>query len=214
MDLDFGITYPYLRPSFLIKVVTGLFAFATLIYLFVLDSNLFEYLWRLCGNKNGDFTAAITAFFILAIIVNVLIHIESIISKIPFIGDSMLKRVIVGGAFSGFVFILALSYGIEYSLSQRDFDFTMRFIIYYEIHADIQEYKDWAHEHYDQDGKVDNYFDNRLKTSASCMLGLFITLAVLDGIELFYLYKTGGSEYSIGDIASPINAKSDVPAYG
>ena len=212
MDLDFGITSPYLKPSFLIKVVTGAFASITLIYLFVLDANLFEYLWRLCGNKNGDFTAAITAFFILAIIINVLIHRETIISKIPFIGDSILKRVIVGGAFSGFVFILALGYGIDYSHFQKYKAFTTRFFTYYAHHPNIPEYQDWLRK-YVKDQST-SYFDNRLKTSASCMLGLFITLAILNAIELFYLYKTGGFEYSRGDIASPINAQSDVPVYG
>lgn len=213
MDPNFGITNQYLRPSFLIKVVTGIFAFATLIYMFVLDKCLYEYVWRK-PVSNGNMAAATTFFFILAIIVAVLIHF-SIVEKIPVIGSNILYQILAAAGFALFALLFALIFGIKNSSSSYKNELCNakngKFFIYWEQkHASDEKYKEWEIKH---PGTLDRnrYFSNRTTKAGSTVLGLFITLTVLYAVVLFYFYQDDNSA-GFTNINDPINS-ANTPSY-
>lgn len=212
MDPNCGITNQYLRPSFLIKVITGVFAFATLIYMFVLDKCLYEYVWRK-PIHNGNIAATTTAFFILTIIVAFLIHF-GVFDKIPLIGDNRLYQIFVAAGFALFTLLFALIFGIRNcSSSYKDKLCNEKygtFYIYWETdHKDDEQYKDWERTHQNVD--ADKYFSNRTTKAGSNVLGLFITLACLYGALLFYYHQDDNSA-GFTNINDPINS-ANTPSY-
>lgn len=74
--ISFILNIPYL-----FKIATIFFTIATLIYMLVIDSSLFEYVWRK-PVSNGNYTIIITIFFIMAIIAALLVQF-GFIEKIP-----------------------------------------------------------------------------------------------------------------------------------
>ncbi|KAK8900166.1 hypothetical protein M9Y10_002489 [Tritrichomonas musculus] len=214
MDLNFGITNQYLRPLFLLRVVTGILTFATLIYMFVLDTNLYEYIWRK-PVSNGNLAAATTAFFILAIIVTILIQF-SIVEKIPFIGENRLYQVLVAGGFAAFTLLFALIFGCKnISTSYKNKicnEKTGTFWDYWENHhADDERFKEWERKHHGAKNFRD-YFANRTTRAGNNVLGLFITLAILDAALLFYFYQDDNTA-GFTNINDPISSANNTPSY-
>lgn len=215
MDPNCGITNQFLRPSFLIKAVTGILAFATLIYMFVLDKCLYEYVWRK-PVSNGNLAAVTTAFYILAVIVAIIIIVNfSCIEKIPVIGTNRLYQIFISAGFAALALLFALIFGIKNSSASFKNkicdDRNGTFTIYWEVeHAGDEQYKTWENHHQGVDRK--KYFANRTDKAAANVLGLFITLAVLYGVVLFYFYQDDNSA-GFTNINDPINSNNNTPSY-
>ncbi|KAK8880703.1 hypothetical protein M9Y10_003389 [Tritrichomonas musculus] len=78
--------------------------------MFVIDSFLFEYVWRK-PISNGNYTIAITMLFIFAIIAAVLV-LPGFIEKIPIIGINAIFLVFFSTSFAFLTLILAIMFGI------------------------------------------------------------------------------------------------------
>ena len=208
MDLYDEIPNKYLRPSFLINVITGIFTFATLIYMFALDKCLYEYIWRK-PIHNGGLATATTIFLILTIIVVILLHFD-FITIIPIIGDKRLYQIFVAAGFFLLTFLFAFIFGIRNSSTSYKNNLCNypngTFYVYWEQeHKEDNRFKQWKQKHQNLD--AEKYFANRTTKAGKTVLGLFITLLFLFATFLFYFYvKFDDSKYA--DILAPLNSRN------
>lgn len=197
VDPNCGIQTWFLRPSFIFKIFWGLFAAVTLVRMILIDIRLYKHVWRKAV-QNGNMACVVTFFFILAIIVTILIHFNSVIEKIPFIGTNVLHQVIAEGVIGGFTLIFALVFGCKcvrgkYYNEITDQN-TGKFWVYWKDHSTDEKYIEWLKKYQNSSQKI-KYFKDRTYIPGLNALGLFITLAILDSVVLFYFCherKTGG----------------------
>lgn len=180
---------PYLHPSFFIKVITCLFALATLVYMIVLDKCLYEYVWRK-PIHNGDIAATATSFLILTIIATVFMHLD-FVSEVPFIGTRKLYQLITVACLGFFTLLFAFIFGVKNMSPSYKNELcnpeTGQFYIYWEVlHKDDFEYYVWKQQH--NGSEATKYFSNRTTKAGAAVLGLFIALSCLFSALLFFFY--------------------------
>lgn len=189
-DLNCGIQAWFIKPSFILKIFLGLFAFVSFIRLIIIDVRLYKHVWR-APVKNGNIAGVLTFFFILAIIVTILIHFSSIIEKIPIIGSNTLYQVIIAGSIGGFTLLFALIFGCKNVRTQYYNEITDQktgiFWVYWKEHSTDIEYIKWSQKYQTRSEKI-KYFKDHSFIPGLDVLGLFITMAILDAIILLYFY--------------------------
>ena len=154
----------------------------------IIDVRLYKHVWRE-PIKNGNMAGVLTFFFILTIIVTVLIHFSTIIEKIPIIGSNTLYQVIIAGGVGVFTLLFALIFGCK-SVRTKYYNEvtdqkTGKFWIYWKEHSTDIEYIKWSQKYQTRSEKI-KYFKDHSFIPGLDVLGLFITMTILDAIILFY----------------------------
>lgn len=210
MYLVCSIVSNLLKLPNLLEITTILIAIATLVYMFVIDSFLFEYVWRK-PISNGNYTIAITILFIFAIIAAVLVLL-GFIEKIPIIGSNIIFQVVFSTSFAFLALILAIIFGIinvQPVNKEKICDpITGTFYIYWEKkHFGDKKYFNWKIEHIDP-FEIDLYFLNRTIIPGACILSLFGCLSILYGILLYKYFKKDNND-TLNDMNIPINNENN-----
>lgn len=203
MNLVCSFANSILKFPYLLKI-------ATLILMFIIDSFLFEYVWRK-PIQNGNLAVIITILFILAIITAVLDQF-GIVEKIPFVGNNIIFKVIFSTVFALLTFIFAIIFGIINVLPSNKEKIcnpiTGTFFIYWQKdHFGDKKYLEWKYEHMNP-FDVDLYFMQRTIIPGACVLCFFSCLSVLYGILLFKLHKNDNND-TINDMNQPINNENN-----
>lgn len=118
--------------------------------------------------------------------------------KNPLIETNVLHQVITAGVIGWFALIFASVFvwkcvrGKYYNeIADEN---AGKFWVYWKDHSTDEKYKEWLKKYQNSSQKI-KYFKDRTKIPGLNALGLFITLAILDSVVLFYFCherKTGG----------------------
>lgn len=190
-DLTCGQSAFYLQPIFYIKVIWGIFSFASIIYMINLSSLLHDPFYPKIDPHPFHLVLTIIFFEFFSLIPVVLIHFPKFHKSTPLILS-------ICSFFSSITMFLVISYSCVYGRQNRQYGKYVDSIAYVFQHQNSSEVQYFLKEINSSTPLIDSpdfyrthrsYFDNRSSKPANVIIGIMIAWFLFHSISLFYTFK-------------------------